>query len=57
MGSLAGSMRAWDGGTRTSTDEHGQARTDMDKHGRTWTERWGSMLFRKPLVAPEPLAK
>ena len=24
MGSLAGSIRAWDGWTRTSTDEHGQ---------------------------------
>jgi hypothetical protein len=24
MGSLAGSIRAWDGRTRTSTDEHGQ---------------------------------
>ena len=37
MGSLAGSIRAWDGRTRTSTDEHGQARTNTDKHGRTRT--------------------
>ena len=37
MGSLAGSIRAWDGRTRTSTDEHGQAWTNTDKHGRTRT--------------------
>ena len=53
MGSLGGSVRAWDGRTRTNMDEHGQTWTNMDEHGRTRTNT--DSLVREHGVSQDPL--